>query len=88
MSFYCFSPPFFEFNEAENRALHAHLQPKMIASYAPTLMRNARQHILDLIDIPDKHQEHAKKFVIFPILVSYVVDPYCLLGIRHLWLWL
>ena len=35
----------------------------MIASYAPTLMRNARQHILDIIDIPDKHQEHAKKFV-------------------------
>ena len=26
-------------------------------------MRNARQHILDIIDTPDKHQEHAKKFV-------------------------
>ena len=26
-------------------------------------MRNARQHILDIIDAPDKHQEHAKKFV-------------------------
>lgn len=26
-------------------------------------MRNARQHILDIIDKPDKHQEHAKKFV-------------------------
>ena len=35
----------------------------MIASYAPTLMRNARQHILDIIDTPDKHQEHAKRFV-------------------------
>jgi hypothetical protein len=50
-------------NKATNRALHAHLQPKTIASYAPTLMRNARQHVLDIIDIPDKHQEHAKKFV-------------------------
>jgi hypothetical protein len=26
-------------------------------------MRNARQHILDIIDVPDKHQEHAKRFV-------------------------
>lgn len=70
-----------------NRALHAHLQPKMIASYAPTLMRYARQHILDLIDVPDKHQDHAKRFVakknmFIPILFSYI-DPYCqVFGIR------
>ena len=44
----------------------------MIANYAPTLMRNARQLILDIIDVPDKHQEHAKrfvtKFIVIPIL--------------------
>ncbi|KDR69933.1 hypothetical protein GALMADRAFT_255243 [Galerina marginata CBS 339.88] len=44
------------------RALHAHLQPKSIVTYAPTLMRNARQHILDIIDMPDKHQDHAKRY--------------------------
>ncbi|PPQ68178.1 hypothetical protein CVT24_005065 [Panaeolus cyanescens] len=43
------------------RALHAHLQPKIVAGYAPTLMKNARQHILDIIASPDKHQEHAKR---------------------------
>lgn len=35
-------------------------------------MRNARQHILDLIDVPDKHQEHAKKLVV----QSYYPIPY------------
>ena len=67
MSYYelLFNRFFFQFSIKlhTNRALHAHLQPKMIASYAPTLMRNARQHILDIIDVPDKHQEHAKRFV-------------------------
>ena len=57
----------------------------MIASYAPTLMRNARQHILDIIDTPDKHQEHAKKFVVKLIFISILapyVDSYYS-GIRH-----
>ncbi|KAF8797498.1 cytochrome P450 [Phlegmacium glaucopus] len=44
------------------RALHAHLQPKLVTSYAPTFMRHARQHILDIIDGPDKHQDHAKRY--------------------------
>ncbi|KAF8148666.1 cytochrome P450 [Crassisporium funariophilum] len=44
------------------RALHAHLQPKLVSDYAPTLMRSARQHILDIIEMPDRHQDHAKRY--------------------------
>ncbi|KAF8956228.1 cytochrome P450 [Flammula alnicola] len=44
------------------RALHAHLQPKVVTTYAPTLMMNARQHIFDIIESPDKHQDHAKRY--------------------------
>ncbi|KAJ3503289.1 hypothetical protein NLJ89_g8497 [Agrocybe chaxingu] len=44
------------------RALHAHLQPKIVASYAPIFMRNAKQHILDVIDNPNRHQDHAKRY--------------------------
>ncbi|KAF8221472.1 cytochrome P450 [Tricholoma matsutake] len=44
------------------RALHAHLQPKIVQSYAPILMRSARQHILDILAMPDKHQDHAKRY--------------------------
>ncbi|KAF5347626.1 hypothetical protein D9756_010668 [Leucocoprinus leucothites] len=44
------------------RALHAHLQPKSISGYSPTLMHSARQHILDILDEPDRHQDHAKHY--------------------------
>ncbi|KAH9487458.1 Cytochrome P450 monooxygenase 88 [Psilocybe cubensis] len=44
------------------RALHAHLQPKIVSNYAPTLMRNAKQHIMDIIDEPHRHQDHAKRY--------------------------
>ncbi|KAJ3560479.1 hypothetical protein NP233_g10811 [Leucocoprinus birnbaumii] len=44
------------------RALHAHLQPKSVSAYAPTLMQSARQHMLDIIDEPDRHQDHAKRY--------------------------
>ncbi|KIJ99162.1 hypothetical protein K443DRAFT_680159 [Laccaria amethystina LaAM-08-1] len=44
------------------RALHAHLQPKVVSSYGPVLMYNARQHIFDIIDMPDRHQDHAKRY--------------------------
>ncbi|KXN81394.1 O-methylsterigmatocystin oxidoreductase [Leucoagaricus sp. SymC.cos] len=47
---------------AGERALHAHLQPKSIASYSPTLMHSARQHILDILDEPSRHQDHAKRY--------------------------
>ncbi|KAF9482981.1 cytochrome P450 [Pholiota conissans] len=44
------------------RAMHAHLQPKLISTYSPTLMKNARQQILDLIEQPENHQDHAKRY--------------------------
>ncbi|KAG5637608.1 hypothetical protein H0H81_004000 [Sphagnurus paluster] len=45
------------------KALHAHLSPKVVQSYGPVLMRTAREHILDILDNPDIHQEHAKRYV-------------------------
>ncbi|RDB27330.1 O-methylsterigmatocystin oxidoreductase [Hypsizygus marmoreus] len=44
------------------KALHAHLQPKVIPMYGPVLMRNARRHILDILDNPDIHQQHAIRY--------------------------
>ncbi|PPQ95023.1 hypothetical protein CVT25_000486 [Psilocybe cyanescens] len=44
------------------RALHAHLQPKIVSNYGPTLMRNAKQHIIDIINEPHRHQDHAKRY--------------------------
>lgn len=44
------------------KALHSHLQPKVVQSYSPVLMKNAKQLILDIIDNPDIHQEHAKRY--------------------------
>ncbi|KAF9254961.1 cytochrome P450 [Marasmius fiardii PR-910] len=44
------------------RALHAHLQPKSVASYSPVLMKTARQHILDICENPARHQDHAKRY--------------------------
>jgi hypothetical protein len=43
------------------RALHAHLQPKAISEYAPVLQQSAKQHILDIVESPERHQNHAKK---------------------------
>ncbi|KAK0471959.1 cytochrome P450 [Armillaria novae-zelandiae] len=42
------------------RALHSHLQPKSIASYSPTLMKTARQNMLDIVQDPERCQDHAK----------------------------
>ncbi|KAK0462942.1 cytochrome P450 [Desarmillaria tabescens] len=44
------------------RALHSHLQPKSVASYSPILMRTARQNMLDIIQDPERHQDHAKRY--------------------------
>jgi len=55
-----------------NSALHTHLQPKIIANYSPTIMRKARQHILDIVEHPERHQDHAKRSVsiLFPSSVA------------------
>ncbi|KAJ3505865.1 hypothetical protein NLJ89_g7189 [Agrocybe chaxingu] len=60
------------------RALHAHLQPKIVANYAPTLTRNAKQHILDVIDNPDRHQDHAKRYSASVVMaLAYGRHPKC-----------
>lgn len=49
--------------ENTHRALHAHLQPKVVTSYGPVLMKHARQHMIDLLEDPSRHQDHAKRCV-------------------------
>ncbi|KAG6828377.1 hypothetical protein H0H92_008173 [Tricholoma furcatifolium] len=44
------------------KALHAYLAPKVVQTYGPVLMSNARTHILDIVENPDIHQEHAKRY--------------------------
>ncbi|THV05169.1 cytochrome P450 [Dendrothele bispora CBS 962.96] len=44
------------------KALHAHLQPKSISSYHPVLTKTARQHMLDIVQDPSRHQDHAKRY--------------------------
>ncbi|KAF9033815.1 cytochrome P450 [Panaeolus papilionaceus] len=44
------------------RALHSHLQPKVVAGYSPTMMKNAKQFLFDIIDVPERHQDHAKTY--------------------------
>lgn len=58
------------------RALHAHLQPKAVTSYHPVMMKYARQHIIDLIEDPSQHQEHAKRYSASVVMaLAYGKDP-------------
>ncbi|KAF6758908.1 cytochrome P450 [Ephemerocybe angulata] len=57
-------------------ALHAHLQPKAVTSYHPVMMKYARQHIIDLIEDPSQHQEHAKRYSASVVMaLAYGKDP-------------
>ncbi len=44
-------------------SLHAALQPQSAAKYEPIQMYNARNFILDILDDPDRHIEHARRYV-------------------------
>ncbi|KAF8060686.1 cytochrome P450 [Lyophyllum atratum] len=58
------------------KALHAHLSPKVVQSYGPVLMRSAKQHILDILDNPDIHQEHAKRYSASVVMaIAYGKSP-------------
>ncbi|KAL0948576.1 hypothetical protein HGRIS_011135 [Hohenbuehelia grisea] len=58
------------------RALHQYLQPKVVTTYSPTLMRHARNHILDLIESPERHQDHAKRYAAGVVMsLAYGKDP-------------
>ncbi|KAK0478983.1 hypothetical protein IW261DRAFT_1608381 [Armillaria novae-zelandiae] len=45
------------------RALHSHLQSKSIACYSPILITTARQNMPDIVQDPERHQDHAKRHV-------------------------
>lgn len=58
------------------RALHAHLQPKVVTSYGPVLMKHARQHMIDLLEDPSRHQDHAKRYSASVVMaLAYGRDP-------------
>ncbi|KAL0948574.1 hypothetical protein HGRIS_011133 [Hohenbuehelia grisea] len=58
------------------RALHQRLQSKVVSTDSPTLMRHARNHILDLIDSPELHQDHAKRYSAAVVMaLAYGKDP-------------
>ncbi|TFK93081.1 cytochrome P450 [Polyporus arcularius HHB13444] len=53
-------------------SLHAALQPQVSAKYEPIQTHNALNYILDLLDDPDKHLEHAKRYAASVIMtVTY-----------------
>ncbi|TRM58193.1 cytochrome P450 [Schizophyllum amplum] len=51
------------------RALHSHLQPKSITTYTPTMMAMAKQHLFDIVDAPERHQDHAKQYAAAVVMV-------------------
>ncbi|KAK2467459.1 hypothetical protein APHAL10511_000314 [Amanita phalloides] len=58
------------------RALHAYLQPKLITSYGPMLAERAKQLIFDIIENPEQHQLHAKRYAASVVmLLAYGVLP-------------
>lgn len=61
------------------KALHAALQPKSITEYAPVLMKTAKQHIFDILENPEKHQDHAKRYsagVVMALAYGTVPESY------------
>ncbi|EIW77879.1 cytochrome P450 [Coniophora puteana RWD-64-598 SS2] len=54
------------------RALHTHLQPKAIGTYAPLQMEHVRGTIIGLLDEPMKYQGHARSYASSVVLkVAY-----------------
>lgn len=45
-------------------SLHAALQPQVSAKYEPIQTHNALNYILDLLDDPGNHLDHAKRCVL------------------------
>ncbi|KAL4069143.1 cytochrome P450 [Scleroderma yunnanense] len=44
------------------RAMHAHLQPRVAATYETMQSRHAKNLILDMLEDPENHQMHAKRY--------------------------
>ncbi|KAF8641357.1 hypothetical protein AX16_010024 [Volvariella volvacea WC 439] len=50
------------------RVLHAHLQPKIVNLYRPTLMHSTKQNIFDIFNHPKRHQNHAKQYTVAVVM--------------------
>ncbi|KAF8139802.1 cytochrome P450 [Boletus edulis] len=44
------------------RALHTMMQPKMAETYEPLQFRHAKDVLLDILDDPERHQMHARRY--------------------------
>jgi len=54
------------------RAMHTHLQPKAVGTYAPLQMEHVRGTIIGLLDEPAKYQTHARTYAASVVLkVAY-----------------
>ncbi|KAF9527922.1 cytochrome P450 [Crepidotus variabilis] len=54
--------PFGDRFKRMRRALHTHLQPKLLTAYAPVQMRNAKQLVFDIVDDPKNFQHHSTRY--------------------------
>ncbi|KAM5534989.1 hypothetical protein V8D89_011362 [Ganoderma adspersum] len=53
-------------------SLHAILQPQASIAYVPIQMKHARNYVLDILDAPEQHLTHAKRFAASVIMsVTY-----------------
>ncbi|KAH9948109.1 cytochrome P450 [Amylocystis lapponica] len=44
------------------KALHAYLQPRVAVTHRPLQLKNALNYILDILDKPEDHLDHAKRY--------------------------
>jgi cytochrome P450 len=56
------------------KAMHAHLQPKAVLAYRDMQCENARVFILDILDDPKNHQEHASRYVLAMSFREYLIE--------------
>ncbi|KAH9474283.1 Cytochrome P450 monooxygenase 64 [Psilocybe cubensis] len=58
------------------RAIHSHLRPQILPDYAVIIARNAKQHIIDIINDPSNHQGHAKRYAASVVMeIAYGKQP-------------
>jgi cytochrome P450 len=64
------------------KAVHTHLQPKAALAYRDMQCENARGFVLDVLNEPKNHQNHASRYVLARSVREYFIEiPQ---GLRHL----
>jgi cytochrome P450 len=66
------------------KAVHTHLQPKAVLAYRDMQCDNAKVFILDILDDPKNHQEHASRYVLAMSCREYFMEHEMPQGLRHL----